>query len=61
MLSEILKVENNREVQESKTEVVGPRKDNNSGRNGSFLHGWLPHRGKAQMACNYCFPMRTMF
>ena len=21
-----------------------------------FLRGWLPHRGKAQMACNYCFP-----
>ena len=19
-----------------------------------FLRGWLPHRGKAQMACNYC-------
>ena len=26
-----------------------------------FLRGWLPHRGKAQMACNYCFPTRTMF
>ena len=25
------------------------------------LRGWLPHRGKAQMACNYCFPTRTMF
>ena len=25
-----------------------------------FLRGWLPHRGKAQMACNY-FPTRTMF
>ena len=25
-----------------------------------FLRGWLPHRGKAQMACNYCFPTRTM-
>ena len=24
-----------------------------------FLRGWLPHRGKAQMACNYCFPTRT--
>ena len=23
--------------------------------------GWLPHRGKAQMACNYCFPTRKMF
>ena len=20
------------------------------------LRGWLPHRGKAQMTCNYCFP-----
>ena len=35
--------------------------NNNNGRNGSFLRGWLPHRGKAQMACNYCFPTRTMF
>ena len=26
-----------------------------------FSRGWLPHRGKAQMACNYCFPTRTMF
>ena len=26
--------------------------NNNNGRNGSFLRGWLPHRGKAQMACN---------
>ena len=26
-----------------------------------FLRGWLPHRGKAQMACNYCFPTKTMF
>ena len=26
-----------------------------------FLRGWLPHRGKAQMACDYCFPTRTMF
>ena len=25
--------------------------NNNNGRNGSFLRGWLPHRGKAQMAC----------
>ncbi len=25
------------------------------------LRGWLPQRGKAQMACNYCFPTRTMF
>ena len=25
-----------------------------------FLRGWLPNRGKAQMACNYCFPTRTM-
>ena len=25
------------------------------------LRGWLPHRGKAQMASNYCFPTRTMF
>ena len=33
----------------------------NNGRNGSFLRGWLPHRGKVQMACNYCFPTRTMF
>ena len=23
--------------------------NNNNGRNGSFLRGWLPHRGKAQM------------
>ena len=23
--------------------------------------GWLPHRGEAQMAYNYCFPTRTMF
>ncbi len=29
-------------------------RDNNNGRNGIFLRGWLPHRGKAQMACNYC-------
>ena len=35
--------------------------NNNNYRNGSFLRGWLPHRGKAQMACNYCFPTRTMF
>ena len=36
--------------------------NNNNGRNGSFfLRGWLPHRGRAQMACNYCFPMRTNF
>ena len=26
-----------------------------------FLSGWLPHRGKAQMACKYCFPTRKMF
>ena len=26
-----------------------------------FLRGWLPHRGEAQMACNYCFPTRTIF
>ena len=26
-----------------------------------YLRGWLPHRGKAQIACNYCFPTRTMF
>ena len=26
-----------------------------------YVAGWLPHRGKAQMACNYCFPTRTMF
>ena len=26
-----------------------------------FLRGWLPHRGEAQMAYNYCFPTRTMF
>ena len=25
------------------------------------LRGWLPHRGEAQMAYNYCFPTRTMF
>ena len=25
------------------------------------LRGWLPHRGKVQMACNYYFPTRTMF
>ena len=38
--------------------------NNNNGRNGSFLRGWLPPTssgGKAQMACNYCFPTRTMF
>ena len=35
--------------------------NNNNGRNDSFLRGWLPHRGKEQMACNYCFPTRTMF
>ena len=29
--------------------------------NGSFYHGWLPRRGKAQMACNYCFPTGTIF
>ena len=23
--------------------------------------GWLPRRGKAQVACNYCFPTRTIF
>ena len=36
--------------------------NNNNGRNGSCLT-WLrlPHRGKAQMACNYCFPTRKMF
>ena len=32
-----------------------------AGQNGSFLRGWLPPRGKAHMACNYCFPTRTMF
>ena len=26
-----------------------------AGMAGFFLRGWLPHRGKAQMACNYCF------
>ena len=26
-----------------------------------FSRGWLPHRGKAQMACNYCFPTGTIF
>ena len=26
-----------------------------------FLRGWLPHRGKAQMACNYCFPTTGYF
>ena len=30
--------------------------NNNNGRNGSFLHGWLPHRGKAQVACNIMLP-----
>ena len=35
--------------------------NNNNGRNGSFSGGWLPDRGKALMACNYCFPTRTMF
>ena len=39
---------------------VGPtgynNNNNTNGRNGSFLRGWLPHRGKAQIACNYCFP-----
>ena len=35
--------------------------NNNNGRNCSFLHGWLPHGGKEQMACKYCFPTRTMF
>ena len=25
-----------------------------------FLRGWLPHRGKAQLDSNYCFPMSTM-
>ena len=35
--------------------------NNNNGRNGSFLRGWLPHRGKAQMSYDYCFPTRTMF
>ena len=35
--------------------------NNNNGRNGSFLRGWLPHGGNAHMACNYCFPTRTMF
>ena len=27
----------------------------------AFLRGWLPNRGNAQTACNYCFPTRTMF
>ena len=27
----------------------------------AVLRGWLPHRGNAQMACNYCFPTMTMF
>ena len=35
--------------------------NNNNSRNDSFLRGWLPHRRKVQMACNYCFPTRTMF
>ena len=35
--------------------------NNDNGRNGIFLRGWLPHRGKAQMACNYCFLAWTMF
>ena len=39
----------------------GNGKYNNNGRNGSFLRRWLPHRGKVQMACNCCFPTRTMF
>ena len=35
--------------------------NNNNRRNGSFERGWLPRRGKAQMACNYCFPAGTIF
>ena len=27
-----------------------------TGRNGSFFRGWLPHRGKAQLACNLMLP-----
>ena len=27
-----------------------------NGRNGSFFRGWLPHRGKVQMACNLLLP-----
>ena len=27
----------------------------------SFLRGWLPHIGKAQMACNYCFPKNSSY
>ena len=38
-----------------------PDNNNNNGRNGSFKRGWLPHRGKAQMACKCRFPTRTMF
>ena len=38
--------------EEEEEEAVGPI-HNNNGRNGIFLRGWLPHRGKAQMACNY--------
>ena len=35
--------------------------NNNNGRNGSCLTWLLPHRGKAQMTCNYRFPTMTMF
>ena len=30
-------------------------------RNAVFNVARLPHRGKAQMACNYCFPTGTIF
>ena len=32
------------------------RNRRNNRRNDSFLCGWLPHRGKAQMACNLLYP-----
>ena len=37
------------------------KNNNNNRQNGSFERVWLPHRGTAQMACNYCFPTGTIF
>ena len=48
-------------TKENNEKIHNNNNNNNNGRNGSFYRGWLPHRGKAQMACNYRFPTRTMF
>ena len=34
--------------------------NNNNCQNGPFLRGLLPHKGKAQMACNCSYPTRTL-